>query len=299
MEQNEKKVVGLSEEILDRKKNDYFHVDPRTIEVEEGFNVRMDYGDIEGLARSIVKDGVLEALEGYKKRGEDRYVMTEGHRRLKAINYAIKANAEGKAGFEDISKIARVPFMITESTMKERLIRMGVTGTMKKNLTEIERAELYNRLIEIAKAEGKSVGEAVKEIKNDFGISQATVYNTLKLGELDTDIKESIQKAEISANVVISIMREVKDKEEQRKVIVDAIEDAKKAAEDGGKVKATAQNVKGLKAKSPLAKIREALERLEKEGVSNSKTKFLAELEQILSNKKSRVKSIIDLCNPQ
>jgi hypothetical protein len=293
--QTENNNKGLSEEILDRKKNDFFNIDPRTIVVEEGFNVRKDYGDIEGLARSIVADGVIEALEGFKKRGEEVYVMTEGHRRLKAIHLAIKYNAEGKAGFEDISKIARVPFMVTESSMKERLKRMGITGTMKKNLTELERAELYKRLIELAKAEGKSMAEAIKEIKNDFGMSQATIYNILKLDELDADIKQSIEKAEISANVVISIMREVKDKEEQRKVITDAIADAKK--EEGKK--ATAKNVKGLKAKTPMAKIREAIERLEKDGVNNSRVRFLKQLEEVLSNRKSHVKKIIDLCNPE
>ena len=42
-------------EILAEKRKDLFQIDPRCIIVDENFNVRADYGDIESLARSIAE----------------------------------------------------------------------------------------------------------------------------------------------------------------------------------------------------------------------------------------------------
>lgn len=76
-------------EILKTKKTDILSVDPRIIDVEDGFNVRQDMGDIEGLAHSIGQFGLQVPLKVVKVRGEERYRLIDGHRRLKAINLAL------------------------------------------------------------------------------------------------------------------------------------------------------------------------------------------------------------------
>ena len=75
---------------LQTQRTDLMLVDPANIIVEEGFNHRSEnnYGNIEELALNIVANGVLDPPIGFKVRGEDKYIMTEGHRRLRAIKLA-------------------------------------------------------------------------------------------------------------------------------------------------------------------------------------------------------------------
>lgn len=88
MNTTEKVNEVLGKDIAETKKNDLLKVDPRNIVIEEGFNEREEYGDIEGLCQSIIEVGQLEAVKGYKMRGEEKYVLTDGHRRFRAIMMA-------------------------------------------------------------------------------------------------------------------------------------------------------------------------------------------------------------------
>ena len=285
----------MQTETLNTKRTDLMLVDPRNLTVEAGFNVRKDMGDIKGLAKSIVELGVVEPVIGYKVRNEDAYVMTDGHRRLAAVLLALQLHAQGAAGFEDISKIERIPMRSASADPKERLYIMAVTGEKKKALTELEKAEMYARLIEYGKAEGKKRGEVIDDIKQRLGVSQATVYNILKLNALPEEIKDAISRNEISGSTVVTIVREIKDETEQIKAVSEAIVHAKALAEkEGGKTKATASNVKGLKAKTAMQKLKEVAEKLDNKEVSNSRTKLLGELVDALENKRS-VNKILDL----
>lgn len=284
-----------TETILHTTETDLKQVDHRNITVETDFNKRglTNYGDIEGLARNIVANGVMEALIGYKVRNEDRFVLTEGHRRLKAITLAFKYNAEGKVGFEDISKIERVPLRTASADKKERLIIMATTGFGKVPLTEMEKAELYSELIEMDVKSGVKRGEAIKALVIRLGISQATVYNLLKLTELPDEIKEAIVKNQISGSTVVTIVREVKDVEEQKRLVNAAIESANTSTEtEGKKAKATAKNVAGLKAKSPMQRLKEVAAKLEAQGTQNVRSKVLLELVEALEKKRSLSKIV-------
>lgn len=285
----------MQTETLNTKRTDLMLVDPRNLTVEAGFNVRKDMGDIKGLAKSIVELGVVEPVIGYKVRNEDAYVMTDGHRRLAAVLLAFQLHAQGAVGFEDISKIERIPMRSASADPKERLYIMAVTGEKKKALTELEKAEMYARLIEYGKAEGKKRGEVIDDIKQRLGVSQATVYNILKLNALPEEIKDAISRNEISGSTVVTIVREIKDETEQIKAVSEAIVHAKALAEkEGGKTKATASNVKGLKAKTAMQKLKEVVDKLDNKEVSNSRTKLLGELVDALENKRS-VNKILDL----
>jgi ParB-like chromosome segregation protein Spo0J len=267
---------------------DLQQVDHRNIVVEEGFNKRGadNYGDIEGLARSLVKFGVIEALIGYKKRGEDKFILTEGHRRLKAIQLAFQNHAEGKPGFENIDKIRKVPFRVASSTLKDRLMIMAITGKGKQPLTDMEKAALYSELIGVLQTEGLKRGDAIKEVCGNLGVSQATVYNVLALNELPEEIKTSISTGKISGSTVVAITREIKDEAGQVAAVREAIADAEKTAQTEGKKaakKATASNVKGLKAKSPMQKLTEVADKLTSNGVNNTRAKALIEAVNLLA----------------
>lgn len=278
-------VMGLDTEVINTKKDDLKKVDPRNIEIEEGFNERIDYGDIDALARSVVELGVLEPVKAYKKKGEDKYVLTDGHRRMKAVNLAIKYHNANKEGFEDISKIQLIKLLAGPSTRKERLLEMAVTGEGKKPLTDLEKASLYQKLIDISMAEGKKRGEAITELRAKLGVSQATVYNILQLNALPEEIKTAIEKKEISGSTVTTIIREAKSPEEQVRMVNEAIEDAKQTAQASGKAtvkKATAKNVKGIKPKTPIQKIKAVAEKLENAGVKNTRANALITMMSML-----------------
>lgn len=277
------------------KRDDIKKVDPRNIEIEEGFNKRTEYGNILAMAHSVVEVGVIEPVIGYKKRSEDKYVLTDGHRRIAGVKLAIQFHEEGKPGFEDISKIEFIRLIPSSSDLKERLYIMAITGEGKKPLTDLERASMFAALLEIGIAEGKKRGETIKEIVSKLGVSQATVYNILQINKLPEIIKEAIANNEISGSTVVTIVREIKDEAEQIKAVTEAILDAKAVSEkDGSNSKATASNVKGLRAKTAMQRLKEVSEKLESKEISNSRTKLLVELLEALDNKRS-VNKIFEL----
>ena len=289
------KTVADKTEAQKTGRTDLMLVDPKNISIEPDFNVRVDMGDIEGLAHSVVSLGVIDAIKGFKVRGEDRYIMTEGHRRLEAVLLAHRYHAEGKKGFEDISKIERIQLVPCSSDLEDRLYIMGATGEKKKNLTELERADLYKRLISLGETKGKKRSEVINEIKERMGVSTATVYNLLQLNDVDQDIKDFIASNQISGGVVLSIIKEVKEPEEQKKLVLEAVYDAEEKAKASGgtkKTKATAANVKGLVNKTPIQKLKELAEQLETKGIKNQRSKLLNELIDALEEK-ATVKSMV------
>jgi len=269
-------------EFLKTTKTDVMNVDYRLVEVEEGFNQREEsnYGDINGLALNIAQNGIYEALLGFRKNGT--FILTEGHRRLRAVKLAHINHAAGKAGFEDISKILQVPFRTSGHTMLERLMIMGVTGQGKQPLTDLEKANLFERVIsELENSKGLKRGDAIKQLQQSFGIkSVANVYNILSLNKLPEEIKTLIHNNEISSNAVLAITREIKTPEEQIKAVEEAVFEAQLQAEKTGKApkKATASHVKTIKPKSLKDKLAAVKETIEKSGATNVRAKAFLEL---------------------
>lgn len=281
-------------EFLKTTKTDVMNVDYRLIKVEDGFNQREEnnYGDIEGLALNITQNGIIEALLGFRKNGE--FILTEGHRRLRAVKLAHEHHAAGKAGFEDISKIKQVPFRPSGHTMLERLMIMGITGQGKQPLTDLEKARLFERVIlELENEKGLKRGDAIKQLQQSFGIkSVANVYNLLSLNKLPEEIKTLIHNGDISSNAVLAITREIKSPEEQIKAVEEAVFEAQLEAEKEGKApkKATAAHVKTIKPKSIKDRLAAVKEALEKSGANNVRAKAFLELMEGLEGKASTKK---------
>jgi ParB family chromosome partitioning protein len=264
-------------EVAKTKRTDIMLVDPRNIVVKDGFNVRQDMGDIEALAKSIVETGLQVPLKAVKVRGEDKFELVDGHRRLKAILHAIEN------GLADIKYVEVSPF---KGNAEDRVLSMVITGTGQKPLNEIEQAEAIKRLT--------NFGYVAEEIATKIGKSVPQVYNLLTLSGVAKKIKDKIHKGLISGGTVVQIVREVKDEDEQLKVVEEAIEDAEKQSEKTGKKKkATAKNVKSLTKKSPVQKLKETLSALEDEGVENDKVSLLKTLNEKL--KTASVEELVEL----
>ena len=257
-------------------------VSPNNIVVEEGFNVRIDYGDLEGLMNSIIANGQIEPVLGYKIQGSEQYVLTDGHRRFKAIQMAIEKGHE----------IPYVKLIKTSSNAEDRLFQMVITGVDKKPLTPLEEAETYKRLV--------ALGYEAKEIASRVGKSLPHVYNGLKLAEAPKKIKNAIQNGSISATTVTQIIREVGEGEDVVEIIETAITNAQ-VLPNGKVKKVTKKQVQKVEQKkgavkdktlSPMQKLSAAYDQMKGDEVYYE---MLGEVVALLQNKETSVNDIVDV----
>jgi ParB family chromosome partitioning protein len=188
------------------QKSDFFKVAIDAIVVQEGFNVRQDMGDLDSLAQSIAAIGQQVPIIATKVRGEEKFLLTAGHRRLAAIKLANE-----KYG----ANITQVNVMGASGDEKSRVLTMLLDGEGAKKLTAAELAEGFARL--------KEMGMKPQEIGKSVGISQAQVYNILAVGKAPEAIQKMVEEGDISVALVNEIQRDTKDSDEQVKLAEEAV----------------------------------------------------------------------------
>lgn len=184
------------------QKKDILLIDPRMLKIEDGFNTRIDYGNIDELMNSIIENGVKVPLRGYKD-GEF-YIITDGHRRLLSVRKAI----------ENGSEIARIPFISERKKPMEERIFDIILSNDGKPLTPIELCETYKKL--------QNFGFSITEIAKKIGKTYKHVNDMLCVAESSKDIKSMIADKQISATLVAEIKSKVKDIEEAETIIKNA-----------------------------------------------------------------------------
>jgi ParB family chromosome partitioning protein len=249
------------------KRSDVFKVDPLSLKVEEGFNVRVDYGNIEELAASIAQRGVMVPLRGYRvkeENAEDTFVIVDGHRRFKAIQLAMELGAE----------ISLVPIMLEPRgySKEDRILDMFTLNDGKR-LEPIEEGELFKRL--------KNLGWDEKELSQKTGRSLAHVYKMLEVVNSPKEVQNAVKEGSISANTVSQIIQTTKDEDAQKEMVKEAVASAKAQ----GKKKATAKHVKAVAKKNPITASEEALEMAEAEGVDNARMDMVQAFISLLKKK--------------
>ena len=229
-------------EILAEKRKDLFQIDPRCIIVDENFNVRADYGDIESLARSIAENGVMTPLRGY--RGENGEIhLTDGYRRNRAIQYAIKNN------MIDVERDEfRVPFFIEKKgyRVQDRIVDMFITQDNKK-LSDIEVAEVFHRLHHRFEM---SVGDIAKKI----GKSPAYVSDMLELITADNETISLVRNGKVKATAVVAAIKETKKEIKDKTAPANTIQNAavhEKIVNAVEKAKSEGKSVAGKRHVSP------------------------------------------------
>ena len=145
------------------------------LHVEPNWNVREDYGDIEGLARSIASEGVKEPLTGYFDE-KNRAIVTNGHRRMKAIELA-----KQKFGAE----IRRVLFQLEprSASQADRTLTMLVSNSGKP-LTPYEIGKVVQRL--------RKFGWTLEEIQQRAGYSKIHLENCELLAGATAPIQQMV-----------------------------------------------------------------------------------------------------------
>lgn len=187
------------------KRTDVFKVKYTELEVADGFNIRYDYGDIEALAISIKENGVKNPLRGYKK--DDKFVITDGHRRYKAIGRALELGADPEMDItvmpdsRDVTEVGRVLGMVIYND--------------GKRLTLLEEAMVYGRLVES--------GMTQAEIATKVGKTPTHISNLMLLLKAPESLKTKIISNKISASLVIEELKR-KSPEELNSEVEEAVE---------------------------------------------------------------------------
>lgn len=186
-----------------------FKVDFDKIKVRKGWNVRTDYGDIDGLAASILENGLQNPLKG-DLLPDGTFVLSDGHRRHKAIELLNKTGS-------DYGKVD-VVLNAAKATDESRLIQMWVANDSKE-LTAIEKAEVCKRLT--------NLGYKPQDIAQKFGISRMQVDNYLTMAGLSIEEKQAIQEGTIKPTAAVKLAKKVKSADERKKIIKSAKESGK------------------------------------------------------------------------
>tara|TARA_B100000029_G_scaffold497975_1_gene566180 strand:+ start:4202 stop:5176 length:975 start_codon:yes stop_codon:yes gene_type:complete len=130
---------------------------------------------LEELTESIREHGVIQPIVVSEGPG-DGYVLIAGERRLQAAK---------RAGLTD------VPVVIRESTDVELLEIALVENLQRSDLNSLEEASAFQRLIE-------EYGLTQEDVARRIGRSRSSVGNTLRLLNLEMEIRASLVSGEIS-----------------------------------------------------------------------------------------------------
>lgn len=253
------------------------------IEVEEGFNNRIDFGgeSFDKLKNSIKNIGVKEPIRVIPHpTKKETFILREGHRRMKAVELINKATG---------GQIKKIKAMVSKETLEESLIRM-ITANDGKLFEDIETGITCLKL--------QNSSWSVKDISEHTGIPENKVYLFISLAKLPKKWHEPIAKCEISGTMLLNVYREFGDNPvKAEKAIADATKRAEKEAkraEKAGKVstkekhaKVTAKHFKNISSTTDRNKIYNALKMADKHPdlYSNSKVMTISALYGLLENK--------------
>ena len=138
---------------------------------------------LEELAASIREHGVLQPI--LVSRAPDAgYVLIAGERRWRAAQLA---------------GLTEVPVVISDSAESDRLTLALVENIQRQDLTPLEEAQAYQRLVREAQLTQAAVAQRV-------GKSRVSVTNSLRLLQLPSAVRASLAAGEISAGHARAIL---------------------------------------------------------------------------------------------
>jgi ParB/RepB/Spo0J family partition protein len=192
------------------------------IVIRDGFNVRQHYGDIKGLAQSILENG--QTLPGrVDVLADGTFVLADGHRRYEALKLL---ETEGN----DCYFMAIVNK--TKTTEEQRILQMFTTQD-NKPLDAIEVCELIQRLV--------NIGHTPKAIADKIGKSRSYVDQMLSLATESPQIKEHVKNGTINVSTVLKTKRTTPNAEERSSRLADAIKNSNGKSSGVSKIVRVAQ----------------------------------------------------------
>ncbi len=244
------------------EKKNYVMVPVNMITIDESFNPREDYGDIDELMRSIAENGLRNPVKGFQKEG--KLFLSEGFRRMRAVRLAIEK------GFQ----IDRVPMFLEERlfTEEERTLEFLINNEGKP-FTMLEQSIVIGRLLNFR--------WKVTDIVKKTGKARGYIENLITLTKTPMVVQNYMKEDKISAHAVIGIMAAEKDNPE---AIVTEVEKAIKKAEASGKEKATPKHVEPKEKGPSFGKFYKWVEEI---------VDFLVERKDVLKEKESVIADML------
>ena len=166
---NTQSVVQISVDSL--KPNPY---QPRKIFTDE---------NLRELANSIKLKGIIQPIIAEQEK-DDTYIIISGERRVRAARLA---------------GLSTVPAILGKFSIMEKLENALIENIQRENLTPLEEAEGYKRLMD-------TFNMNQEEISKKIGKNRSTIANTLRLLKLPEDMKNDLAQGIITAGHARAIL---------------------------------------------------------------------------------------------
>ncbi len=207
----ERKVDGV-------QKTTQFSVDPRLVEVEEGFNARpIDREHVEAMKASIRAGAVMPPW--FVRVNNGRIIVVDGHHRRISVLELIE---EG----EEIKRVDCIQFRGSDADR----ITLMLTSSQGKPLTPLQMGLQYRKLAAFGWNEG--------EIGAKVGKTRQHVHDMVLLAESNSDVQGMVARGEVAAHIAVAALR--KHGSEAGKVLAGHLDTAKAA----GKKKVTNKTIR-------------------------------------------------------
>ncbi len=258
------------DEILTEQRKDLLMVDVSAIEIEDGFNIRDDMGDLEELANSIQENGVRVALSGRRKTNEagktieGKYILTDGHRRRLAALKVVQRTGTP----------LRVPFQLEVKgyTDEKRLIDTFLRNDGKP-LTVLEQAEGIHRLIVF--------GYTPDEIAKAIGRHKTYISSLIQLSDAPKKVKSMISSNLITGTLASEVLRTNKTKSTDE--LVSLLETGLQNAVASGKKTITKRHLNSNPINS-ASEFKKFLKHIDQTRLDERKRNELVILKEVLEN---------------
>lgn len=207
------------------------------LEIEKGLNLRQPTEEaIEEKLQSIISNGVITDFQVFKKHGNERYTIVEGHTRYLAICLGI---LKGLLPADFL-----IPCKSIKVTSDQALTYLILTANNGVSIPPLGKALGYKRLMDY--------GQTIQDIVKELGVSAQHIKDSLILLNANHGLQDMVKTGKVSATLVSGKLKTQSS---------DSIEaEISHALTETGKSKVTAKNLP----KSPVtAKVKQA--RIDKE----------------------------------
>jgi len=155
---------------------------------------RHDFDDasLKELADSIREKGVLQPILAEAAR-DGAYIIIAGERRVRAARLA---------------GLQKIPVVVRQFTAQEKLEIALIENVQREDLTPIEEALAYRRLMEMADLSQEQIALKV-------GKDRSTIANTLRLLKLPEDARDALSRGAINAGHARALLMLVNPSDQQ------------------------------------------------------------------------------------